>query len=117
MGCINSPRLYLEEMDTSSLKSLTHKVVMLLTLSTATLSTLRAQTSSKIKISNIKTVTDGLEIRILEFLKCSGVGKNQTILQYYRYLPIRNNNYALYPRYYCILRKLKILETKLTNSS
>ena len=78
---------YLEEIDTSSLKSLTHKVVMLLALSTAQ----QAQTLSRIKISNIKKIIAGLEIRIPEFLKCSGVGRNQPILQ----LPLFTNKEQL----------------------
>ena len=68
---------YLEQLDESNMEKLTYKTVMLLALSTAH----RAQTLTNIKISNIREVNEGLEIKIPELIKTSGPGKYQPILQ------------------------------------
>lgn len=68
---------YLQNIDDTNLENLTYKTVLLLALSTAH----RAQTLSKIKISNIRHVNDGLEIKIPELIKTSGPGRYQPILQ------------------------------------
>lgn len=68
---------YLEKLDTSCIKNLTLKTAMLLALSTAQ----RAQTLTKIRISNMNTVAKGLEIFIPDTLKTSGPGKYQPVLE------------------------------------
>ena len=55
---------------------MTEKAITLLALSTAH----RAQTLAYIKISNIKTTTRGLEIRIPDLIKTSGPGRYQPLL-------------------------------------
>ena len=70
---------YLEKFNERDLdlEKITLKTVMLLALSTAQ----RAQTITKIRLSNIKRVPDGLEIRIPDLLKTSGPGRFQSVLQ------------------------------------
>lgn len=68
---------YLENLDVSKLKNLAFKTVTLLALCSAQ----RAQTLSKVKLSNIKKVPDGLEIKIPDLLKTSGPGRAQPVLQ------------------------------------
>ena len=70
---------YLEKFNERDLdlEKITLKTVMLLALSTAQ----RAQTITKIRLSNIKRVPDGLEIRIPDLLKTSGPGRFQPVLQ------------------------------------
>ena len=67
---------FLVTLDCSKFENLTYETVMLLALSTAQ----RAQTLALIKISNIKRVNRGMEIRISEMIKTSRVGREQPLL-------------------------------------
>lgn len=69
-------------LDKLSLSDLTKKTVMLLALCTAH----RAQTLANIRIKNIISRDNGVEIRILDLIKTSGPGREQPLLVLPRFL-------------------------------
>lgn len=70
-----------EDNNTLSIKDLTLKLVTLVALVTAH----RAQTLSLIKVNNIVRVREGLEIKIEDRIKTSGVNRTQPVLRLPRF--------------------------------
>ncbi|KAJ3622086.1 hypothetical protein MTP99_002615 [Tenebrio molitor] len=67
---------FLEQMDTPNLKTLSKKLTTLLVLATGQ----RLQTISLIRLSGLQQSTSGLRIFIKDWLKTSGIKKNQPVL-------------------------------------